>query len=225
MLQRLPEPAACAGCAIGTAAGSGADGRCPMVERRRAAGACLYVAGEPAERILFVKRGAVTLAREVDHSRSEGVTWTVRRPGSVLGAEALVRETYLDSARAVTDVVVCVASREEVDGWMRYREDAARALLTCVLLTQCADAPRRSGSEGSAQQRAAAWILEQAGDPGSALPRQVVASLLGMLPETLSRALAALAARGLVEVTRRSVRVIDGQALEELAGGAGTRRA
>lgn len=191
-----------------------------MVERQRSAGAVLYLAGEAAERIMFVKRGAVTLARDVDHARGEGVTWTVRRPGSVLGAEALVRATYLDSARAVTDVIVCVAQLEEVDAWMRTREGAGRALLECVLSTQCADAPRRASSEGSARQRVASWLLEQARDPAAALPRQVVAALLGMLPETLSRALASLASRGLIEVTRKSVRVIDVAALEGVAAGA-----
>ena len=214
-----PLGGACAGCAIGAPSMPGGDSRCPMIERHRSAGACLYIAGEPAERILFVKRGAITLAREIDHGRSESVTWTVRRPGTVLGVEALVRETYLDSARAVTDVVVCVASRDDVGAWMGSRDGAARALLDCVLLTPCADAPRRAGSEGSAQQRVAAWLLEQAREPQSSLPRQVVAALLGMLPETLSRALGALASRGLVEVTRKTVRVLDEHALEEVAAG------
>lgn len=223
MIQRAPEAGACAGCSIGAAFGGGSEPRCPMIERPRAAGACVYLAGEPAERIFFVKRGAVTLSREVDQGRSDSVTWTVRRPGTVLGAEALVRDTYLDSARAITDVVVCVASRAEVSAWMTSREGAGRALLECVLLTHCADAPRRAGSEGSAQQRVASWLLEQAREPQSALPRQVVAALLGMLPETLSRALAALAARGVVEVTRKDVRVLDARALESIAAGAGER--
>lgn len=222
MIQRLPDGSACAGCAIGGVAGG--DGRCPMVERQRSAGACLYLAGEGAERIMFVKRGAVTLSRDVEHGRTESVTWAVRRPGSVLGAEALVRDTYLDSARAVTDVTVCVAPREDVRGWLHAREGAGRALLECVLLTQCADAPRRAASEGSAQQRVASWLLEQAPEQPSPLPRQVVAALLGMLPETLSRALTALAGRGLVEVSRKAVRVIDARALEEVAAGAPARR-
>jgi CRP/FNR family transcriptional regulator len=190
-----------------------------MVDRQRAAGACLFVAGEPAERIMFVKRGAVTLSREAGSGRGEGVTWTVRRPGSLLGAEALVRETYLDSARAVTDVVVCTASREEIDAWMRSRDGASRAFLECVLLAQCEDAPRRAGSEGSAQQRVASWILEESRGERPGLPRNVVAALLGMLPETLSRALAALSARGVITVTRRTVDVRDAEALEAVASG------
>ena len=50
------------------------------------------------------------------------------------------------------------------------------------------------------------------------MPRHVVASLLGMVPETLSRALAQLARTGAIEVTRQAVRIRDSQALKEAAG-------
>ena len=129
-----------------------------------------------------------------------------------------MRSTYLDSARAVTDIKVCVATREEVDGWMRSHESATRAVLECVLLAQCADVPRRASSDGNACQRVATWILESR-DQQPGLPRKVVAPLLGMLPETLSRALAALAGRGLIRVTRRQVEVVDEAALEATAAG------
>jgi CRP-like cAMP-binding protein len=138
----------------------------------------------------------------------------------LLGAEALVRDTYLDTARAVTDVLVCVASREDVDSWLRTREQAGRAMLELVVLAQCSDAPRRSSSEGSAEERVASWLLEQGDEGTAALPRHVVAGLLGMLPETLSRALASLASRGLVAVSRKHVEVLDAAGLEQLASGA-----
>lgn len=206
----------CAGCRLGVAAGVGRGGRCPMVEGHRRAGASLYVAGEPAEKICMVRQGAVSLSREAGDGRGEGMTWTVRRPGSLLGVEALVRGTYLDSARAVTDIKVCVADRDDVEGWMRSRESATRAILECVLLAQCSDVPRRASSDGNACQRVATWILESR-DQQPGLPRKVVAPLLGMLPETLSRALGTLADRGLIRVTRRQVEVLDEAALEATA--------
>jgi len=210
---------ACASCRLGVAAGVGAGGHCPWVDGHRSAGAWIYFAGEPAERIMFVKHGMVTLSRDAGHARDDGVVWAVRRPGSLLGIEALVRPTYLDSARAVTDVVICVATREDVQDWMRTRDAAGRALLECVVHAQATDVPRRASSEGSAQQRAASWVLEQARDPQPNLPRQVVAAMLGMLPETLSRALAALAQKGLIAVTRKSVQIVDAAALELVAAG------
>lgn len=210
----------CATCPIGAAAGAPQGGRCPLVERRRPAGAALYVAGEPVDRVFFVKRGAVLLSREAGEARGEGIPWAVRGPGAVLGVEGLVHPTYLDSARCVTEAVVCAAPKAEIALWLRGCDDAPRALLECVLRSQCTDAPRRAGSDGSAVARVARWLLDgESGHPrrASALPRRVIAGLLGMQPETLSRALAALATKGAVSVTRRRVDVLDRSLLERLA--------
>jgi CRP-like cAMP-binding protein len=194
-----------------------------MVDRRRPAGALLCAAGEPAEKIFFVKHGTVLLSRDPDDAGTSGVAWAVRRSGSLVGVEALVRATYLDTARAVTDVVVCVATREHMETWLRTREPAARSVLECVLLAFSADAPRRAGADGNARQRVAAWLLDQpaGASAGSTagLPRNVVAGLLGMLPETLSRALAYLAKVGAIDVTRRHVGIRDVGVLEAVAAG------
>ncbi|KAB2910413.1 MAG: winged helix-turn-helix domain-containing protein, partial [Kofleriaceae bacterium] len=53
---------------------------------------------------------------------------------------------------------------------------------------------------------------------GCRVPRRVVASLIGMVPETLSRALAHLHDEKLIEVNRRSIAIIDRARLEALAG-------
>jgi CRP-like cAMP-binding protein len=209
----------CGDCPMGAVSGVGQGGKCPWVEGRRPASAFLYLAGEPADTILHIKQGAVMLSRATGPGRDDDVTWAVRRPGALLGMEGLVRDTYLDTARAVTDVVVCTATRTDVDAWLDTREGAGRALLECMMLAQCADAPRRSSSEGSAQRRVACWVLEQADDPPPALPRTAVAALLGMLPETLSRSLATLARRGLIAVSRKKVEILDAAGLEEVAAG------
>jgi CRP/FNR family transcriptional regulator len=218
MLMSPAQP--CSLCRIGAASGVGAGGACPMVDRRRPAGASLYAAGEAADRLWYVKQGTVLLSRDADEAgASDGVGWAVRRPGSLVGVEALVRDTYLDSARAVTDVVVCGAPREVMQVWLRTREPAARAVLETVLLALCSDAPRAASADGNARQRVAAWILDQGRGPSApaGLPRHVVAGLLGMLPETLSRALAAIAKTGAIEVTRRRIEIRDAAALEAIA--------
>lgn len=185
--------------------------------RRRRAGAYLYLEGGTAEKVWFVKDGRVVLTREGDERRGEGVAWAVRGPGALLGTEALVRPTYVDSARAVGDTTVCTASRDTVAQWMASREGAARAVLDLVLLAQSVDAPRRSGSDGNAVRRVAVFLLEDPRGTSSELPHRVIAGFLGMLPETLSRALRVLADRGVIETTRRTVRITDRAALEEAA--------
>lgn len=189
-----------------------------MLDRARRAGANLFVEGEPAEKVWFVKRGLVSLSRAVD--ARAGAVWTVRRPGSILGLEGLQRATYLDTAQAVSDVVVCVASREAVQAWVARRAEAALALLGCVIDAQCGDTPRRAGSDGSSVERVATWLLDtDAQAQAAGVPRAVVAGLLGMEPETLSRALSALASRGLIQVSRKSVSITDRAGLARMAEG------
>ncbi|MCC6559334.1 MAG: Crp/Fnr family transcriptional regulator [Polyangiaceae bacterium] len=212
---------ACAACPLGKAFDEGRGGRCPLVDRTRSSGAWLHSEGETIDKISYIKSGLVVLSRDTGDRRGRGTAWAVRRAGSLLGIEGLVRSTYLDCARAVTDVTLCSASREDVKSWIDTREPVARTVLDLVLLTQSHDAPRRAGSEGNAMRRVALWLLDSAG-PGipSTLPRNVVAELLGMLPETFSRALAGLIARGAVEADRRSIRILSVEMLEEI-GGAG----
>jgi DNA-binding transcriptional regulator YhcF (GntR family) len=50
------------------------------------------------------------------------------------------------------------------------------------------------------------------------LPRRVVADLLGMRAETLSRALAELVQRGATATTRTTLRIVDSSALAMAAG-------
>lgn len=208
---------ACAACPVGAVSGVGSGGRCPLVDRRRRAGAYLYLQGGAAEKVWFVKAGRVVLSREGEDGQREGVAWAVRGPGAMLGVEALVRPTYVDSARAVIDTTACTASRDVMLQWIAAREGAARAVLELVLLAQSIDAPRRSGSDGSAVRRVAAFLLEDPRGLAPELPRRVIAGFLGMLPETLSRALRALASRGAIETTRHSVRIVERARLEASA--------
>ncbi len=190
-----------------------------MVDRRRAAGTCLFVAGERAETFFYVKHGAVALSRAAGDREGEGTPHAIRRAGSLLGVEGIVRDTYLDSARTVTETTLCAAPRNEMLGWLA-RDQAARTLLECVLLTWCADNPRRATADGSAAQRVAEWLLE-GGERMAvrSLPRSVVAGLLGMKPETMSRAVAALAKRGAVVTNRMRIEVVDRSLLRAIADG------
>jgi CRP-like cAMP-binding protein len=208
----------CKACPIGTAAGVARGYRCPLNNRTRPAGTLVYVEGESAERLWLIKRGAVVLTRDSGERVSEGAAWAVRRAGAFIGIEALVRGTYADSARAESEVVLCGASRDEFARWVDSEPQAARAVLRLVLDAHSGDVPRRAGSAGSALRRTACWLLEEA-PHGAAheLQRRHVAQMLGMVPETFSRALARLAACGAIELSRRTIRIRDLYALENAA--------
>lgn len=182
------------------------------------AGTWLYAEGDAVGAIGFLTRGTVALSRRADDQGGRRVAWALRRPGALLGAEGLVRSTYLDSARAMTEVGYCSAPRDELQAWVDSSGVAARALLDLALLGPALDSPRRASSEGSAVKRVAQWLLDEGPALAEGVPRKVIAELLGMLPETLSRALATLAARGAIVSTRRSIRVLDPETLRAAGG-------
>jgi CRP-like cAMP-binding protein len=192
--------------------------RWPSLERHTPRGAHVYLEGEAASRVWYLRRGCVVLVRAASDDGREA-PHAVRRAGSLLGLEALVRDTYLDSARVTADALLCSVSREAMDEWLQ-EPMALRAVLAHVLTTGSADVPRACRSEGTAVERVARWLLAEAsqGAP-TRVTRRVAAGLLGMVPETLSRALARLAEAGAIEVGRSHVVVRDLPRLRELAGG------
>ena len=211
-------PSRCLTCPLGIASGTREGRRCTFAPKERAAGVLLYLEGDDAERIWYVVNGQVTLSRELGDTRG-AVTWAVRQPGDLLGAEALIGGTYRDSARTLSSTTLCSASLESVEGWLGPAGSPARALLLLSLRMHASEAPRLSGADGRAPQRVARWLLDSARDGAAPpTPRRVVAGLLGMLPETFSRALAQLVRAGAIKVDRKAIRVIDEGALLRAAG-------
>jgi CRP/FNR family transcriptional regulator, cyclic AMP receptor protein len=217
MVVSLPRASsvACAFCPVGAASHVAEGGQCPMVDRHRTAGSCLYLAGSSADTVYYVKHGAVSLTR--DAGDTESAPYAVRRAGSFIGLEAILRPTYLDSARAVTDVTVCATTRTQMLTWLDQM-GTARVVLDCVLQAIAGDNAGRARTDGNAPQRVARWLREASKQ--KKLPRTILAGLLGMKPETLSRALAALARHGAIHLTRTRIDVRDPALLEAVATGA-----
>ena len=84
----------------------------------------------------------------------------------------------------------------------------SRLLLEAVLRSGARERPFRGNVDGTAPQRTAAWLLENAPRAGQ-VTRRVLAGLLGMWPETLSRALRQLASQGAIRHTRRVMEIVD----------------
>lgn len=209
----------CFSCPIGRASSVGKGGMCPWVTRQRRAGELLYLQGEPAHTIWFIKKGTVVLTRALGEVDGREGAHAVRASGSFLGLEALIRSNYLHQARTVTPAAVCGATKETVDSWLGTPGSPARSALEQVLKMYAHDTPRGASPDGTAVRRVARWICDEAQDGvAPPIPRRVVASLLGMTPETFSRALAALAARELIDLTRKRLTIRNTPALRAEAG-------
>ncbi len=185
----------------------------------RQPGELIYLEGELAQHVWFVKEGAVALLRKGVENDAEGPVRAVRFAGSFIGLETLVTSCYIDSARATTRVTLCGTTKIGVDAWLGPRSSPARTALELTLRTLCTELPRRAPPDGTAVERVAAWLCDE-GPRGVTitLPRRIIADLLGMRPETLSRALASLAERGAITTTRTSLEIVDVALLLELAG-------
>ncbi len=181
----------------------------PFREIRRRDQHVLFLQGTPANRVFFVQRGSVSLHRMSSEDLALGRAHSIRHAGDFLGVEAIVGDSYQDSARAETDLELCVAERDDFLAWLGPRETPAFRVLEGLLRQDDDDRLAVEDLEGSARQRVASYLLHHAHDAEQRVLRSVVADVLHMRPETLSRTLHELAEQGLIQLSRRGIVVLD----------------
>ncbi len=121
-------------------------GCCPLVDEPKRRAEYVHFEGEPATRIWFIKRGSAVLTR-ASKPGSVKVPVAIRIAGSFLGIEALVRDTYLDTARITSDAILCSASLDVASAWL-CEGAAARLALEQVLRDVVGDAARLHSAAG-----------------------------------------------------------------------------
>lgn len=180
----------------------------------------LYRRGDVANRVWRIERGIVLLARPRLHSPGEAQPrhplriFAARQAGEYVGIEREAPARHDHGARVLGNALVLEMSYEEFHRACQQRGVAVAA----ALASQLARAYPRDGGEGTTQQRLAAWLHEHAGTELIGLPRGIIADLVGIAPETVSREIAALARLGAVRADRRSLDLLDLDVLGDLAG-------
>jgi CRP-like cAMP-binding protein len=179
----------------------------------RSAGARLFRSGDSADTVYRVVSGEVLLTR-VDATGEEQPR-ALRGAGCLLGVETLVGETYDAGAVCLAPTHVCVLARSRLDAWTTHHAPAARAFAILAAGEARRFAAERDGAS-SCDARLASFLLERHRN-GSVFPlrKRIVASLLAMRPETLSRCLFRLASVGAIE--EGTLRVRDVLALERMS--------
>ena len=188
----------CASCVLGAAS----PGRCPFVPVTRAAGAVICEAGEPARAVYFVREGLVSLTRPASDG-GEGAL-TLRGASSMCGLDALGGQASVHEVRAFTGVKLCAATAEAICRWLGERSPAGAlaGLLVAELGRGSEEARLREGSPTARVARFALTHRPEAGSPRR-LPKRLVAQMLGIRPETLSRCLTKLRLAGVLDGTDR----------------------
>ena len=192
------------------------------------AGQVLFRRGTPSTGFYVVREGRMQLSV----SNSEGVVKVLEivSPGGAFGhAVMFLREPYPVDATALVDTRLVFVPASAVDDVLDGDPAMARLMLASMarrLQAKVQDIAMLSLQ--SASQRIIAYILGAMRDSGSdaaahpgpsatvELPalKQVLASRLGMTPETFSRAMRTLTGQGLISVEGAVVRIPDVDALD-----------
>lgn len=192
-------------------------------------GESIYLAGDPAERLYVVAIGVAKLSRISEDGKE--VLTDVLTPGDFLGAlPALGQERYAESGQALTPLCLLLFEARSIDRILRDHPDVAVATLEAVSgrLAAAREVIHRL-STGTVERRLVAvlaLLAERVGERDQygtllqvPLTREDLAGMTGSTPETVSRTLTALRERGLIEAGRRWVRILDPDALDDLAAG------
>lgn len=187
-------------------------------------GQVLFRRGTPSTGFYVVRDGRMQLSV----SNSEGVVKVLEivSPGGAFGhAVMFLADPYPVDATALIDTQLVFVPATAVDAILDGDPAVARLMLASMakrLQSKVQDIAMLSLQ--SATQRIIAYILgsmrDEASDAGPAKPgqsaqvelpalKQVLASRLGMTPETFSRAMRTLAGQGLIEVDGAVVRIPD----------------
>jgi len=188
-------------------------------------GGVLFRQGQPAERFFFLHEGLVKLYRLSPEGDEKIIE--IMRPGETF-AEAVMfmgaQGRYPVNAEAVNESRVYAFDQKTFLGMLRDSNDATFGLLGSMsrrlhmLVNQI-----ESLTLQNATYRLVAYLLEEiprdvktSPEVQLTTPKSVIASRLAIQPETLSRILAKLRQKGLIEVHGNHITVRDVQALRNL---------
>lgn len=176
---------------------------CPSQERNVAAGETLIEQGEVPRAVLLLKVGLVGLC-SVNEAGAE-LGCTVRGPKTLLGLEALFEMQASYRVWGLTDLVVCVAPVARLGPWIGPLNTPLGALMRLGMEEANRRVTERLDFGGGAVARIARLLLRRCAEPHQKRPelsQRLVARVLSMSPETISRALAKLHTAGAVTSTR-----------------------
>ncbi len=196
--------------------------------RSYAPGEAVFQEGDPAHDLPILLSGQVRIYKTGPDGREQTLRLVHR--GEAFGeAAALLGQPYPASAEATAPARVLVLDAAGFRGLLAGNPQLAiRMIATLSRLLHDFTALVEQLTLREVAPRLAAWLLaearrQQARGGGTVvtltISKGLLASRLGTVPETLSRALARMRQAGLIEVKGRTIRILDAPGLEAMAEG------
>ncbi|MFQ5879744.1 MAG: Crp/Fnr family transcriptional regulator [Dehalococcoidia bacterium] len=183
-------------------------------------GRAFYTPGETGEVLFILKRGRVNVYR-VSADGRKLVTATIG-PGTIFGEMSLLGQGMNDNyAEAAQDCTLCVMSRDDVERLVASKPAVALRLIQ--VLAQRLHRGEEQLEEMAFKRiegRLASTLLRLSQPSDHAVhgyTHQDLADMMGTYRETVSRCLSQFADRGLVELGRKKVVILERQKLETIA--------
>jgi CRP/FNR family transcriptional regulator, cyclic AMP receptor protein len=198
-----------------------------MSEVKLTRGEHLFLEGEDGDRLYVVLDGKIKLTRAATDGRES--LWSVLGPGEMFGELSLFDpRPRTSTASAVTDATVAALGDEALRPWLMDRPDVSMHMLRAL-----ARRLRRANDVTAdlvftdVPGRVAKNLLDLAdrfGERDNAglhvhhdLTQEELAQLVGASRETVNKALADFAARGWLQISARSVLILDTERLRRRA--------
>ena len=184
----------------------------------RAAGTVLVAQGDRLQEVLIVREGTVLVT--CFNAEGDEVWSSVRGPDTLIGAELLRRGRCEVDVIALTEVRALRIGADDFRAWVGSSHATTAAIIDLLLQEISAHSRDRAMTTGSAIARIARFLrerqrMESAGRPFD-IEQRVLARVLQIRPETLSRTLGKLRNDGILAPGPR-LSVIDAHRLCRLA--------
>jgi CRP/FNR family transcriptional regulator, cyclic AMP receptor protein len=179
-----------------------------------------YVPGESGEALFLLKEGRVQLYRLSPEGKK--LVIEILEPGTVFGEMSLFGQHMRDTfAEALEPCVLCVMSRNDVERMLQQHPPLALHLLEIVGHRLIEIENRLTElSFLDVAGRVAALLLrlhEKSGDQISGYSHQDLADQVGTYRETVTQVLNQFRQKGLIELQRKEIVILDPKGLQQIA--------
>lgn len=180
-------------------------------------GRILYEPDSSREVLFILKKGRVQLSRVAEDGRR--LVTAILEAGAVFGEMELLSQRMGGStAEALEDSTLCAMSRNDLERLIITKPRVALNVLQ-LLAFRNAELEERLERQAfqSVHERLAAILLKLAGDGDEIrdVSHQQIGEAIGASRETVTRALGDFRARGLVDLSRSRITILNRRALEE----------